>query len=100
MIQNDDQLNLVKQQSERAEAALLSLRRDALPKSVPRYNLESPSVRRLSDRIAIWISLCEYELLSLLAAQSVVRLALSNKLEGTNCAGRSPPRNDAQRPLA
>jgi hypothetical protein len=43
MIRSDDELNLVKQQLERAEAALLSLRRDVLPKSVARYNLMAES---------------------------------------------------------
>ena len=32
MIHNDDELNVVRRQLERAEAALLSLRRDVLPK--------------------------------------------------------------------
>jgi hypothetical protein len=39
MIRTDDELNLVRKQLELAETALLSLRRDVLPKSVARYNL-------------------------------------------------------------
>jgi hypothetical protein len=40
---SDDELNLVKPQLERAEAALLSLRHDVLPKSLARYNLMAES---------------------------------------------------------
>jgi len=43
MIRNDDQLNVVRKQLELAETALLSLRRDVLPKSVARYNLMAES---------------------------------------------------------
>jgi signal transduction histidine kinase len=41
MIQNDDELSLVRRQLERAEAALASLKRDVLPKSEARFNLMS-----------------------------------------------------------